>query len=636
VSDQLHIPEAPPRHDDAPSDLLSHLDSIIDRDEIARGSYEDTDGRHVLLVGLAEARERSGRSQVEIATAMGTTQSVVSALEREHVDPRLSSLQRYARACGTALVVRLDGDVVTDDVSLAAAGDDSFGPLSGPLDDPVAQGAYLDAAIREALVARLVQVRKLRGLSQTEVARVMGVTQPAVSAIENERVDPRLSSLQLFARACGVRLEVHEQSTAFRDAEEATAHPDALSHEGVTIATSQGIEESLRRLITETGSSGLAEHQLLEAAPVSAPAIGKTLALLSEAGYISAVPSGDRAPRRMKVNDDAAAFVGISVRSDHVRGLVTGLLPTRSAVECRELDLADASPSGVVTRIDDLVRLLVREFGVTPLGLGVELSGPVNGVTGTVIFAPDMQTRTTSSWSNVPLQAEIQQRTGIRTVVANDAKALATRELLLRRPSEGLIVVNLSESTQGIGAGLVFNDDLIRGVAGASAELGHIRVKSRHEGAVRCERCDGDRYGCLETEASGAAIARKLEADSLAAAARDARHDFAALATFEDAGRTLGRALRAHATLLNPEQLVIFGQAELLDERAHPSARAFTEGIAVEMAERPFSKPLDPRMVVTQRWEGPLAAASVAINAFLSQQEALRWGIGASPVHGSR
>jgi transcriptional regulator with XRE-family HTH domain len=83
-------------------------------DEEFRGHFEDAQARSRLLRDLLEWRHTSGRSQKSIAQAMGTVQSAVSDLEGGGTDPRLSTLQRYARAVGTKLSVevpkRLDGD----------------------------------------------------------------------------------------------------------------------------------------------------------------------------------------------------------------------------------------------------------------------------------------------------------------------------------------------------------------------------------------------------------------------------------------------------------------------------------------------------------------------------------------------
>lgn len=60
------------------------------------------------------------------------------------------------------------------------------------------------------LIADLVRTRKDSGMSQVEVAELLGVTQQAVSKIESYDGDPQLSTLRKYANAIGaiVRHEV--------------------------------------------------------------------------------------------------------------------------------------------------------------------------------------------------------------------------------------------------------------------------------------------------------------------------------------------------------------------------------------------------------------------------------------------
>jgi transcriptional regulator with XRE-family HTH domain len=51
-------------------------------------------------------------SQKQVAQAMQTTQSAVSELEGGATDPRLSTLQRYARAVGAELTVHLRANLI--------------------------------------------------------------------------------------------------------------------------------------------------------------------------------------------------------------------------------------------------------------------------------------------------------------------------------------------------------------------------------------------------------------------------------------------------------------------------------------------------------------------------------------------
>lgn len=55
-----------------------------------------------------DMRGALGLSQRDVAVAMGTAQSAVSDIERGQVEPRLSTLARYVRACGARLDVRVE------------------------------------------------------------------------------------------------------------------------------------------------------------------------------------------------------------------------------------------------------------------------------------------------------------------------------------------------------------------------------------------------------------------------------------------------------------------------------------------------------------------------------------------------
>lgn len=81
----------------------------------------------------------------------------------------------------------------------AALTDDPF--FDEILANPVARAAFEDAQARSSFIDALVKLRRAMHLTQTQVARRMGVTQPTVSGFENEGSDPRLSTVQRYARA---------------------------------------------------------------------------------------------------------------------------------------------------------------------------------------------------------------------------------------------------------------------------------------------------------------------------------------------------------------------------------------------------------------------------------------------------
>ena len=80
--------------------------------------------------------------------------------------------------------------------------------LSKARQDPAFRAAYEDVEERHSILDKLVGLRRLRRLSQSAVAARMGVRQPTVSGFETEDSDPRLSTLQRYARAVGARLRL--------------------------------------------------------------------------------------------------------------------------------------------------------------------------------------------------------------------------------------------------------------------------------------------------------------------------------------------------------------------------------------------------------------------------------------------
>jgi transcriptional regulator with XRE-family HTH domain len=76
------------------------------------------------------------------------------------------------------------------------------------LKDPQYRAAYEDSSDRYAVIDRLILMRKGRNLTQKQVADRMGVGQSTIAGFENEGSDPRLSTVQRYARAVEARCVV--------------------------------------------------------------------------------------------------------------------------------------------------------------------------------------------------------------------------------------------------------------------------------------------------------------------------------------------------------------------------------------------------------------------------------------------
>jgi ribosome-binding protein aMBF1 (putative translation factor) len=101
-------------------DLERYLLECLKDEDFAAAHADEQDFLR-LMDALAAQRAELGLSQREVAQRMGTSQSAVSELERLEADPRVSTLQRYARALGGRL--RFDVGFATSDSVEVESGD---------------------------------------------------------------------------------------------------------------------------------------------------------------------------------------------------------------------------------------------------------------------------------------------------------------------------------------------------------------------------------------------------------------------------------------------------------------------------------------------------------------------------------
>ena len=85
------------------------------------------------------------------------------------------------------------------------------------LASPAARAGYQRAQRAFELGEQLRALRELQRLSQSELARRMGSTQPAIARLEAGRVAPSLNTLDRAAAALGVELVITFQEPQRRD-----------------------------------------------------------------------------------------------------------------------------------------------------------------------------------------------------------------------------------------------------------------------------------------------------------------------------------------------------------------------------------------------------------------------------------
>ena len=158
------------------------------------------------------------------------------------------------------------------------------------------------------------------------------------------------------------------------------------------------------------------------------------------------------------------------------------------------------SPERVIPRMIDAIREAVSDAQVTLddiAGIGVGAPGPLNGHAGIVFCPPNLP-----GWKDVPLRDIFYEQLQVPVFLDNDANAAALGEYLFGAGRGSQEVVYITIST-GIGGGVITNGQLAAGIMGTAGEIGHMTVD------MRGPRCNCGNIGCLESLASGTAIARR-------------------------------------------------------------------------------------------------------------------------------
>jgi glucokinase len=162
--------------------------------------------------------------------------------------------------------------------------------------------------------------------------------------------------------------------------------------------------------------------------------------------------------------------------------------------------LADEGPQPAVERM----AAVVDEFrSLVPGGqiaaLGICCPGPLDHIAG-VLFNPVNLPR----FDQVPLRQMISDRLGMPVCMEHDAKAAALGEFYYGAGRDEKSMVYTVIGT-GVGAAIIMDGQLLRGVKNYAGEVGHFTV-DRHG-----ELCVCGSHGCLETFISGPWLARRYQ-----------------------------------------------------------------------------------------------------------------------------
>jgi predicted NBD/HSP70 family sugar kinase len=205
-------------------------------------------------------------------------------------------------------------------------------------------------------------------------------------------------------------------------------------------------------------------------------------------------------------------------------------------------------------------------------GIGVSLPGRADPISGTLLFAPNL------NWPVLSIKSRIHRAIGLRVEIDNVANACALGEVWFGESNDtnDLVVVNVSE---GIGTGIFANGRLLRGASGMAGEFGHVQMD------LGGPQCGCGSRGCWESVASNRAGLRyymELSGNEASKCPQDfatllrmaISNDSYAVKAVEKMSCHLGRGFRMIATALAPSEIVIVGDITAIWHMVGPLVEA--------------------------------------------------------------
>lgn len=205
----------------------------------------------------------------------------------------------------------------------------------------------------------------------------------------------------------------------------------------------------------------------------------------------------------------------------------------------------------------DEIKRIMDGFGKKIEGIGISCPGPLDLVRGTVLTPPNLP-----GWHFFPLTERLEQKTGVRVYLENDANLAGLAEAVLGAGKEKSPVQFLTIST-GIGAGLCIDQKIYHGAKGFAQEVAN-SVLWKHGPS------HGDlKKGSIESIASGTAITKRANDAGLTASHAGEVYRMAqegnqtAADILEDAYEYLSSFLGILYGVLDPEIFVLGGSVAL-------------------------------------------------------------------------
>jgi predicted NBD/HSP70 family sugar kinase len=306
-----------------------------------------------------------------------------------------------------------------------------------------------------------------------------------------------------------------------------------------------------------------------------------------------------RKPRMLYIRTRDRLVVSIDVRLSRTYLMLNDFAGNQIALESFETIL---DPAQLTSELVRRIRRLLDTHGASGRceGIGIVVPGMVDRVTGRVLHAPQL------GWRDVDVRGPLSHGTGLAAHIENAPIACALAQIWLGQRGEAagdFVYVTVSD---GVGAGIVVNGEVVRGHDNTAGEFGHIPIAS--DGP----RCLCGARGCLEAYSSNIAtlsryLSRELSTgvpreqlqsmpltiNDLIDRSRDGEER--ARAAVVESARYLGLGLGMIINALNPSRIYLGGEITAAWDHIEPVIRTAVKERALTAAAA--STPIVPEQV---------------------------------------
>ncbi|WP_284615047.1 ROK family transcriptional regulator [Aquabacterium humicola] len=325
---------------------------------------------------------------------------------------------------------------------------------------------------------------------------------------------------------------------------------------------------------------GLSRADLAGAVQLTKSTISMLVRELIEEGWLvehEVVATGDlgRRPTPLFVDPGRLVLLGAEVGIEGVRAVVTSLTGEVLAQARSGYGGARSAKASIGVLAATVLKVAGRLDSGTQrvIGIGVGLPGGVDEATGFLHFAPNLR------WRDVPVGELLAEKLAgsalarVPLFLQNEADVAAIGEMEFN-PAEFVDPLLYVSVNQGVGAGVIVGDRLLRGRRGFAGEVGHIVLQ------IGGPACSCGRRGCAEALiAPRAMLPGHGDDDPLAEVQRRLEAGDAEMQrAVKKAGNHLGVLLQNLAAAYDPGCIVLGGSViELGEAFVQPALRTLND-----------------------------------------------------------